>query len=168
MNAWTTFGPCTPVTTFISMSAVFDGPRKRGREALADLASQRKQTEDTGTAIVLVHMGEPDSSRRFFGKYGLDDLPQISDPRCLLYRAFGLAKGSLRALFGPFVMWRGFQAVVAGGHAVGRLAGDGFQMPGLFLLYHGQVIATYRHQSAADRPDYLHLVQWEPLSRMSP
>jgi hypothetical protein len=36
--------------------------------------------------------------------------------------------------------------------------GDGFQMPGVFLLYHSEIIRSYRHQSAADRPDYMAIV----------
>jgi peroxiredoxin len=136
------------------------------REALADLARQRRQIEQTGTAVVLVHMGEPDFGRDFFRNYGLDDIPQISDPRCRLYKGFGLARGSLRALFGPAVWRRGFAAGILARHGVGPLAGDGFQMPGLFLLYHGEVIASYRHQSVADRPNYVRFVRQESLSRI--
>ena len=47
--------------------------------------------------------------------------------------------------------------VVAGivkGHGVGTLGGDGFQMPGVFLIDKGKVQAEYRHESAADVPDY--------------
>jgi hypothetical protein len=40
---------------------------------------------------------------------------------------------------------------------VGRLAGDGFQMPGVFLIFKGEVIRSYRHHTAADRPDYINL-----------
>jgi len=50
---------------------------------------------------------------------------------------------------------RGIQAGIVEGHGLGRLAGDAFQMPGVFLVFHGQVIRSYRHQSTADRPDYL-------------
>ena len=27
-------------------------------------------------------------------------------------------------------------------------------MPGVFMLFHGNVVAAYRHKTAADRPDY--------------
>jgi hypothetical protein len=82
----------------------------------------------------------------------------VSDPQRSLYRAFGLRRGSLTEVFGPKVWWRGFEAGILGRHRVGRLEGDGFQMPGVFLIYHGEVIRSYRHQSAADRPDYVRLV----------
>ena len=38
------------------------------------------------------------------------------------------------------------------------LAGDGLQMPGVFVLVDGRVARAYRHRTAADRPDYAALV----------
>lgn len=128
------------------------------REALADLAAKRREIEASGTRLVLVHMGTEQHGAKFFEKYGLEAVPQISDPRRNLYRAFGLPRGTFGDLFGPKVWVRGFQAAILGRHGVGRLAGDGFQMPGVFLLFHGEVVRSYRHQSAADRPDYMALV----------
>ncbi|MBC8166115.1 MAG: redoxin domain-containing protein [Bryobacteraceae bacterium] len=128
------------------------------REALADLARQRPLIEAAGAKILLVHMGEVEFSREFFLRYGLADLPSISDPHRHVYRAFGLRRGDLRMLFGPKVWWRGFRAGVIEGHGIGRLIGDGFQMPGIFLVFHGQILRCYRHQSAADRPDYVRFV----------
>lgn len=128
------------------------------REALADLAARRREIEDQGTRLTLVHMGTEEQGARFFAKYGLQDVPRVSDPERSLYRAFGLPRGSFGDLFGPKVWWRGFQAAILGRHGVGMLAGDGFQMPGVFLIFHGEVLRSYRHQSAADRPNYVALV----------
>ena len=33
-----------------------------------------------------------------------------------------------------------------------------FQAAGVFLLFHGEIVRSYRHLSASDRPDYLALV----------
>ncbi|MDX2149966.1 MAG: peroxiredoxin-like family protein [Bryobacteraceae bacterium] len=128
------------------------------REALADLAKHRKAIEESGTRIVLVSMSPEERLRPFLAKYGLDDLPRVSDSRQNLYRAFGLRRGGLADLFGPKVWIRGFEAGILARHGVGWLDGDGFQMPGVFVVYHGEVIRSYRHQSAADRPNYLTLV----------
>jgi len=38
-----------------------------------------------------------------------------------------------------------------------RAVGDGFRMPGAFLVSSGRVVHTYRHATAADRPDYVEL-----------
>jgi peroxiredoxin len=128
------------------------------REALADLAAQRREIERNGARMVLVHMGSEEQGARFFARYGLSDVPRVSDPDRALYRAFGLPRGTFSDVIGPKVWWRGFQAGVLGRHGVGKLAGDGFQMPGVFLLFHGEIVRSYRHQSAGDRPDYLALV----------
>ena len=128
------------------------------REALADLAAARREIEREGARLVLVHMSDERYAERFFARYGLEDVQRISDPERTLYRAFGLPRGRFGDVLGPKVWWRGFQAGVLGRHGVGRLMGDGFQMPGVFLLFHGEIVRSYRHQSAADRPDYLALV----------
>ena len=128
------------------------------REALSDLAARRKDIEREGARLVLVHMSEEEDAAPFFARYGLQDVQRISDPQRTLYRAFGRPRGRFGDGLGPKVWWRGFQAGLLGGHGVGRLMGDGFQMPGVFLLFHGEIVRSYRHQSAADRPDYLALV----------
>jgi peroxiredoxin len=124
------------------------------REALADLAKQRAAIESTGTRIVLVHMGTEEDSAPLFRKYGLEDISRVSDPQQSVYRAFGLTRGSVGQLFGPVVWARGFRAGILDGHGIGRLVGDGFQMPGVFLVFHSEIVRSYRHQSASDRPDY--------------
>jgi hypothetical protein len=125
------------------------------RETLSDLSRSRQDFE---AGIVLVHMGEDDEqARAFFANYGLDDVPRISDPRRQLYTAFGLGRGTFGQLLGPRVWWRGLVAFLRG-HGVGRLAGDGFQMPGVFLLRNGLVVRSFRHGRASDRPDYESLV----------
>lgn len=128
------------------------------REALADLAAHRRDIERQGARLVLVHMGSEEQGQRFFDRFGLGELERISDPDRALYRAFGLPRGSFADVIGPKVWWRGFQAGILGRHGVGRMVGDGFQMPGAFLLFHGEIVRSYRHQSAGDRPDYLSLV----------
>jgi hypothetical protein len=129
------------------------------REALADLRRQRKGLDDAGVLPVLVHMGDEASGRAFFAEYGLDDVPRISDPHCQLYRAYGLQRGRIGQLLGPSVWWRGFKAAILAGHAVGPPGGDGFQMPGTFLVREGKIIREYRNETAADRPDYCELVR---------
>jgi peroxiredoxin len=129
------------------------------REALADLARQRGEIEASGVRIALVHMSTEKQGECFLRRYGLEALPRVSDPRRSLYRAFGLGRGGLLRLFGPKVWIRGFEAGILRRHGIGRLVGDGFQMPGVFLVFHGEVLASYRHHTAADRPDYLSMAR---------
>ena len=127
------------------------------REALADLAKRRSAIEGGprgGAQIVLVHMGDDASAAKFFGEYGLGDVARISDPERKLYRAFELRRGSFWQLFGPRVIMRGLMAAIRGGHGVGRVQGDPFQMPGAFLVQNGRIVSAFRHAAASDRPEY--------------
>jgi peroxiredoxin len=124
------------------------------RETLADLQRQRGLVEAAGLTPVLVHMGSDEGAAAFFGGYGLGDVARVSDPERRLYRAFELRRGGLGQLFGPRVVLRGFEAAILNRHGVGGLQGDGFQMPGAFVVRGGKIVREVRHRDAADRPDY--------------
>jgi hypothetical protein len=124
------------------------------REALSDIARDRQAIEQTGTRIVLVHMGDSMAVKKQMKRYGLRDVDRISDPDQTLYRAFGLNRGRLKQLLGPKVLWRGFRAGVLDGHGVGFPSADSYQMPGLFLIVDSVIAGRFRHATAADRPDY--------------
>jgi len=122
------------------------------REAIADAAAALPQIEAAGARLVLVHQGSEADLRPLLERYGLAGVNRVSDPTKALYRALDLPRGSLGQLFGPPVWGRGLAAVLAG-HGIGPLVGDGFQMPGAFLIRDGRIVAAYRHRHAADRPD---------------
>lgn len=128
------------------------------REALSDLQQQRSQIEARGVSLALVHMISDETAARFFAKYDLADVPRFSDPDRSLYRAFDLQRGSLWQLLGPPVWWRGAKAFFAG-HGVGPLQGDGFQMPGTFVLRRGQVVQAFRNKTSGDRPEYVNMAE---------
>lgn len=55
-------------------------------------------------------------------------------------------------------MWlRAFEAARAG-HHVSKLVGDGWQMPGCFMLHLGRILSSFPYDMVADRPDYLEFV----------
>ena len=68
------------------------------------------------------------------------------------------------ALLGPKVWWRGAKAYFSG-HGVGALDGNVFRLPGVFLIQDGHILRSYRHTSAADRPDYIGLARCPEDSR---
>lgn len=131
-------------------------------EAAADIAKQRQAIEHAGTGIVFVHMSRNANAERFFQRYGMPDAVHISDPQCRLYDAFDLKRGTLGQLFGPKVIARGINAFLTGGHTIGKLQGDGFQMPGVFLVQGNAILNEYRHAHAGDRPDYFGLAGTDP------
>lgn len=123
------------------------------KEAMADIAKKRAKLMQEHVGLVLVHMATQDEASAFASKYGLADASLIADPEKKLYAAFGLKRGTLGQLFGPKVWLRGIVATFKG-HMVGKLVGDGFQMPGVFLVQDGRIVKAFRHETAGDRPDY--------------
>jgi peroxiredoxin len=123
------------------------------REAIADAAAALPKIEAAGARLVLVHQGDDTGLRAIAARYGIEHVDRVSDPEKLLYRALEVPRGTAGQLFGPAVWWPGLRALVHG-HGLGPLVGDGFQMPGAFLVRDGRVVTAYRHAHAADRPDY--------------
>ncbi|QNL21364.1 redoxin domain-containing protein [Hyphobacterium sp. CCMP332] len=124
------------------------------REMLSDISKLKNTIEQKGVMIVLVHMVGEDEAKKVLSEYRLEDLPRISNPEMDLYSAWGLEQGSVSQLFGMKVWWRGLTAGVIKGHGIGWLKGNGFQMPGIFLLENEMIIDQFIHDSAADRPNY--------------
>ena len=120
------------------------------RQILRGLEGLQREADARGARLILVHMMRHGEETRYLGERS--GLARIADPRCELYRAFGLGKGGFLELFGPRVWWRGALAVFKG-CGVGHLAGDGLQMPGAFLFQHGRVLSAQRAATAADLPD---------------
>lgn len=131
------------------------------RETVADIAHRRRALEMKGIRVAFVHMADEDVAAPFFAQYGLDDVARISDPDKRMYRAFGLERGTMRQLFGLKTLARGFKAGIVDGHGIGKWVGDVFQMPGVFVIHEGDIVESYRHDRASDRPNYFGLAGCE-------
>ena len=129
------------------------------REALWDLAASREAIERSGTHIVVVSFGDEKALDELLALNHLSSLDRIQDDNQSLYHAFGLHRGSWWQLAGPRVWWRGVIARFKGGHRLGPPAGDVRQMPGMFLLNRCEVVRSFRHESASDRPLYQDFVR---------
>ena len=130
------------------------------REAMADIKRKQASIEDAGTRLVFVHLATEEQAQEYFQKAGLEDEHRISDPNGIMYNAFGLERAAFVQLLGWPAIKRRFQAFL-GGHGIGPLAGDGFRMPGIFLINRAEIVKSYRHQHASDRPDYVSLARLE-------
>ena len=129
------------------------------REALADISNERAKIESMGTKIVFVHMTDTVIAERYFTRYNLENATHVCDPEQKFYRAFGLLKGNFNQLFGLQSWIRGFSAGVVSGHGIGPQLGDGFQMPGVFVIHKNIVLESFIHKLASDRPDYVELAK---------
>lgn len=133
------------------------------REALADLAKLRQTLAERGTQLAFIHMGNQEQGQALLTRYGLGDVPHFSDPETRVYRAFGLRRAGWELFFNVRLWPRALRAMRKG-HGIGRMIGDVFQMPGVFLLWRGTILRTFRHEAAADQPDYLALGTCETRS----
>ncbi len=127
------------------------------KEALVDISKNRSNIEVGGLKIVFVHMTDYETAEKQFQKFNLFDTIHISDPECKYYAAFGLLKANYNQLFGLQSLIRGFSAGIKNLQAPGALIGDGFQMPGVFVIVNGELKESFIHRLSSDRPDYLQL-----------
>lgn len=129
------------------------------REALTDIAKTQDEIAAAGAKLLFVHMADNKTAEEYFERFEIRGPEHVSDPACRFYQAFGLAKGTPRQLFGLQSWIRGFEAGVVRGLGVGSQLGDGFQMPGAFVLSESEIRASFIHKLASDRPSYLDLVK---------
>ena len=127
------------------------------REALSDLNEQRAEIEAAGVRIAVVHMDTEENAQRLVSDYSLQDIHCFRDPGQYLYRHFQLRLGNMSQLLGPVIWWKGFQAAILRKHGIGPIGGNGFRMPGAFIVHNGKTLVEFRHKTAADRPDYREL-----------
>lgn len=138
------------------------------REALNDISLLKPQIEQMNTDLIFVHMSDTETAEEYFRRFNLSNSEHIGDPDCVYYQKFGLVKGSFNQLLGFHNFIRGIEAGVVHGHGIGRFLGDGFQMPGLFLLQEGRVMHSFIHKYAGERPDYKDFLDCCPPMNFNP
>jgi hypothetical protein len=131
------------------------------RQAISDVADLRPELIKRGVRPVFVHLGPPELARVYFEYYGLGDVERVNDPSASVYQlpVFGLGRKSplLQAL-NP-VVWVGWWlrgAIFK--HGIGKIEGDGQQMPGIFFIRGGKIVRRFIYKTIADEPNYLKLV----------
>jgi peroxiredoxin len=129
------------------------------REMLCDLREQLPEIQRRGFQLVLVHMSEPMRATQMFDSFGLGTTHRFCDPEQQLYRAFGIGRGDFWQLFGRRVWIREAKALLWDGHGLGRLEGDGLQMPAAFVLFQSQVLASHFASHAAERISFPSLME---------
>jgi len=128
------------------------------RQALADISKRKSEIVARNIELVFVHMATNKIANQYFDEYGFADTKHISSPNCKIYRDFGLMKGTFGQLFGLKTWIRGYEAKKEGVSGSLTQIGDSLQMPGIFIIDKGQVVDSYIHKVASDRPDYDKLI----------
>ena len=128
------------------------------RQALTEISKRKSEFVSKSIELVFVHMSSNTIAEQYFKEYNLSGIKHISSPNCKVYSEFGLMKGTFGQLFGLKTWIRGYEAKKNGISGSLTQIGDSFQMPGIFILDRGNVIDSYVHKVASDRPDYDKLI----------
>lgn len=99
-------------------------------------------------------MSAENEARPHFERFGLLDVPRVSDPDLYLYRASGLEKLSIFDFFRPSALWHVFQTAILRKHGLGKFAKGEFQLPGAFLISNNQILKSYFYQQPWEHPDF--------------
>ncbi len=122
------------------------------REQVAQLRKDYGHFQAAGVEIVCVAQGDAKTGKAFSIFFDLP-FPVLTCGNDLsVFHAYGLGRGTRGQLFGWRSWTRGFLATLRG-HLIGKLVGDGFQMPGVFLVdAQGVIRYAHRHKDATDNP----------------
>jgi|SRR5437762_1374620 len=124
---------------------------------MSEISKRRTAIIAEGTQLAFVHMSNEEQARRFFANYGLEDAERVSDPQRKLYKIFKLVRGGWSQFLSLPTLRRMFVAGVINGHGLGKLAGDAFQMPGVFLIEESRIVRAFVHRTVVDQPNYVEL-----------
>ena len=127
------------------------------RKTLATYKSFSESQSDKMFSPLFIHMSSIHDGTQMLESYGLGGVAHISDPEQRLYKLFSLHRGSLLQHFGPSVLKKGIKDLFI--HGLGGIKGDGFQMPGVFLVNEKGVINSYIHNTVADDVNFARLAQ---------
>lgn len=113
-------------------------------ELLASLGAAAAELEQAGFHLVFVHMGTDEQARKLLGLHGLEDALKVSDPQQRVYQAFGLGRARFFQIVNVRTVLQGLRAAIDKGYRAGKVIGDPWQLPGLFIVRQGRVIYSYR------------------------
>jgi hypothetical protein len=130
------------------------------RKAISDVAELRGELAKRGVRPVFVHLGPADLARKYFEYYGLAEVERVCDPAAAVYQLPAFALGRKNPLWQAMnpVVWVGWLKGTIFRHGIGKIEGDGYQMPGVFFLRGAKVVRGFRAKTMADVPNYLKLV----------
>lgn len=129
------------------------------REQVSLLRRDYSKFRALGVQVACVAQGDAKTGKAFSIFFDLPFPLLLCGDDLTVFHAYGLERGTAGQLFGWRSWIHGLSATLRG-HLVGRLVGDGFQMPGAFVIdAQGTLRFTHRHQDAADNPSAQELLR---------
>jgi len=130
------------------------------RMTIAQIGELQEELRARGVRPVFVHLGTSEIAKAHFDFYGLNDVERIDDPQAAIYRSpvFGLGRQSpWWQLVNP-VVWFGWLKGTIFKYGIGKIQGDGSQMPGVFFLKGPKIVRKFLYRNISDQPKWLKLV----------
>lgn len=130
------------------------------RMAIAQIGELQGELKARGVRPVFVHLGTPEIAKAHFDFYQLGDVERINDPEAIIYRSntFGLGQESpWWQLVNPFVIFGWLKGNIFK-YGIGKIQGDGSQMPGVFFLKGPKIVRRFVYRNISDQPKWLKLV----------
>ena len=117
---------------------------------MVDVRKEYERLRDADGELVVVTMGSIEQTDHFRRSFDAS-FTFLADPEQTAYRAYGLARGTLRQIAGPSVWLPALKALAKGG--AGKPVGDVRQMPGSFVIDRQGIIQLAHYPThQADRP----------------
>lgn len=129
------------------------------RETVADLQHIAKQ-DPHYPKVVFFFQGTRQAGEDFFGDRWNEGC-FVADDTLFFYRAFGLDKGGVREMFSAEV-WACTARAMVKGNLPGKRVGDGWMMPGVFLVKGNQILWQHEFEHIGDAPKWREIVQHIP------
>jgi hypothetical protein len=130
------------------------------RKAISDIAELRGELDKRGVRPVFVHLGPADLAKVYFDYYKIGDVERICDPEAKIYQSppfqLGRSNPALH-LVNPIVIAGWLKGAIFK-HGIGKIEGDGHQMPGIFVLKGPRIVRRFIYKHISDEPKYLKLV----------
>jgi len=130
------------------------------RMTISQIGELQAELRVRGVRPVFVHLGTSEIAKAHFDFYGLSDVERINDPGAAIYRSpvFGLGRQSpWWQLVNP-VVWFGWLKGTIFKFGIGKIQGDGSQMPGVFFLKGPKIVRKFLYRNISDQPRWLKLV----------
>ncbi len=131
------------------------------RKAIGDVADLEPELKARGIRPVFVHLGTAEIAKAHFDFYKLPDVERVNDPEAKIYQhpVFGLGKKSVWLQLVTPAVWAGwFLKGAAFRHGIGKIQGDGSQMPGVFFLKDAKIERKFIYREVSDEPPYKKLI----------
>jgi thiol-disulfide isomerase/thioredoxin len=130
------------------------------RQTISQVADLSEELAKRGVRPVFVHLGPPAIAKANFDFYKLYDVERINDPEAKVYQhpVFSLTRTHPATHLANPAVWAGWFKGAIFKYGIGKIEGDGHQMPGIFFLKGPKIVRRFVHKNISDEPDYLRLV----------